>query len=86
MTSRVSDLHPQSISIHTGGVGTVEGCTRLQSPHDFINSPRSPGLNSKSRVRLNAKVRREKREETTHEMRLVSARSAFARSIAAQST
>jgi len=28
--------------VRTGGGGIVEGCTRHQSPHDFINSPWTP--------------------------------------------
>ena len=31
----LTDLHAQQISIHTGGGGTVEGCTRLQSPRNL---------------------------------------------------
>src|SRR5438309_4271548 len=39
----LTDLHAQQISLHTGGGGTVEGCTRLQSPHNFIKSPWTGG-------------------------------------------
>jgi hypothetical protein len=33
------DLYHRWVLIRTSGGSTVEGCTRLQSPHDFINSP-----------------------------------------------
>ncbi len=36
---QLPDLCHQSVLIRTSGGGTVEGCTKLQSPRDFINSP-----------------------------------------------
>ena len=35
----LTNRYHQYVSIRIGGGGTVEGCTRLLSPHDLINSP-----------------------------------------------
>src|SRR5262249_722374 len=36
---RLENLCHRLASIRTAGAGTVEACTKLQSPPDFVNSP-----------------------------------------------